>query len=185
MSCGLYYASLNPEHHGVECDGCTMNPIVGVRFKCKTCANYDLCQKCKNARIHKHRSFDAISFPAENVQKKNKPVPLTGLALVGTVYAHVCSLNLSQTFHNTENVDIEAVYHFPLHSRVAVIKMRVMIDDKIIDAELQEKEKAKQKYEDTIATSHGAYFMERSEECKDIFIMNVGRLPPKKSRVIT
>eukprot|EP00753_Platysulcus_tardus_P001721 PLAT11481.1.p1 GENE.PLAT11481.1~~PLAT11481.1.p1 ORF type:complete len:677 (+),score=230.51 PLAT11481.1:23-2032(+) len=30
----------------VRCDGCSMNPITGTRFKCNTCLNYDLCASC-------------------------------------------------------------------------------------------------------------------------------------------
>jgi hypothetical protein len=30
-------------HMGVSCDGCRMSPIVGSRFKCAECPNFDLC----------------------------------------------------------------------------------------------------------------------------------------------
>jgi next-to-BRCA1 protein 1 len=40
-------------HEGVTCDGCNTG-IVGVRYKCTVCHNYDLCEKCevKGAEIH-------------------------------------------------------------------------------------------------------------------------------------
>ena len=31
----------------VTCDGCDMTPLIGHRFYCQTCSNYDLCSKCK------------------------------------------------------------------------------------------------------------------------------------------
>jgi len=34
-------------HYGVECDGCKVVPIVGARFKCYTCPDYDLCANCE------------------------------------------------------------------------------------------------------------------------------------------
>jgi len=40
-------SSQEPMHHGVECDGCGMHPIVGKRFKCLDLNDYDLCQSCK------------------------------------------------------------------------------------------------------------------------------------------
>lgn len=33
-------------HTGYVCDICGMNPIVGVRYKCVNCTDFDLCQ-CK------------------------------------------------------------------------------------------------------------------------------------------
>ena len=33
-------------HTGYVCDICGMNPIVGVRYKCANCVDFDLCQ-CK------------------------------------------------------------------------------------------------------------------------------------------
>ncbi|XP_045507384.1 uncharacterized protein LOC123703434 isoform X1 [Colias croceus] len=39
------------KHDGVICDVCS-DPIVGFRYKCVTCDNYDLCQKCEMLEAH-------------------------------------------------------------------------------------------------------------------------------------
>jgi len=39
-------------HHGVTCDGCQQSPIKGIRFKCKVCADFDLCTACEAKNIH-------------------------------------------------------------------------------------------------------------------------------------
>lgn len=43
----------------VQCDGCGANPIVGPRYKCRNCPNYDLCRKCNGTR-HLHHQFVVI-----------------------------------------------------------------------------------------------------------------------------
>jgi len=39
-------------HHGITCDGCQMSPITGIRFKCRVCPDYDLCESCEAKNVH-------------------------------------------------------------------------------------------------------------------------------------
>uniref|UniRef100_A0A1A9W6U2 ZZ-type domain-containing protein n=1 Tax=Glossina brevipalpis TaxID=37001 RepID=A0A1A9W6U2_9MUSC len=39
-------------HHRVECDNCLISPIVGFRYKCIECENFDLCQHCEAKHVH-------------------------------------------------------------------------------------------------------------------------------------
>ncbi|XP_038219099.1 uncharacterized protein LOC119837555 [Zerene cesonia] len=39
------------KHDGIICDVCS-DPIVGFRYKCVSCDNYDLCQKCEMLEAH-------------------------------------------------------------------------------------------------------------------------------------
>jgi hypothetical protein len=39
-------------HPSVRCDGCDMHPLVGPRFKCAVCINFDLCESCFNSGFH-------------------------------------------------------------------------------------------------------------------------------------
>jgi len=53
-------------HVGVSCDSCGVSPIVGLRYKCTVCANYDLCEACeaKKAEVHNvDHSFWKVAFP--------------------------------------------------------------------------------------------------------------------------
>ena len=43
-------------HNGIKCEKCFKEPIVGYRYKCSICNNYNLCQDCeeKNAQTGEH-----------------------------------------------------------------------------------------------------------------------------------
>lgn len=50
------FNSSNVIHAKVTCDGCGANPIVGNRYKCTVCENFDYCESCeeKYSDSHKH-----------------------------------------------------------------------------------------------------------------------------------
>jgi len=63
-------------HFGVTCDGCNANPIVGPRFKCPVCPDYDLCGNCYTRKMQLHGScpaaqkdFQCIIFPGAGAGK--------------------------------------------------------------------------------------------------------------------
>jgi hypothetical protein len=39
-------------HSNIRCDGCNQFPLVGVRFKCTVCPDYDLCASCESKNEH-------------------------------------------------------------------------------------------------------------------------------------
>lgn len=50
----------NVVHPNVTCDGCE-GPVVGNRYKCLICPDYDLCSTCEGKGIHKEHNM--IMFP--------------------------------------------------------------------------------------------------------------------------
>eukprot|EP00455_Lapot_gusevi_P005329 TRINITY_DN1226_c0_g1_i1.p1 TRINITY_DN1226_c0_g1~~TRINITY_DN1226_c0_g1_i1.p1 ORF type:complete len:212 (+),score=62.67 TRINITY_DN1226_c0_g1_i1:33-638(+) len=38
--------------HGVGCNICPVFPIVGIRYKCSVCPDFDLCAACESAQAH-------------------------------------------------------------------------------------------------------------------------------------
>lgn len=48
----------NVSHAGYRCDGCDMDPIMGARWHCKECHEFDLCSCCHDSKFeaqsHKH-----------------------------------------------------------------------------------------------------------------------------------
>lgn len=51
-------------HDGVECDACGVAPMIGFRYKCVQCHNFDLCQVCEAA--HKHPDHLMVRMPTNN-----------------------------------------------------------------------------------------------------------------------
>ena len=41
-------------HNGITCNFCKKCPIVGFRYKCMECPDYNLCQNCEKAAEHEH-----------------------------------------------------------------------------------------------------------------------------------
>ncbi len=57
-------------HPGVTCDGCE-GPVVGTRFKCTVCPDYDLCSSCQGKDLHKEHALLPIFHPMANMFEVN------------------------------------------------------------------------------------------------------------------
>jgi len=55
---------LKEVHYGVRCDGCGVKPIVGDRYKCSACYDFDYCEKCEETIDHLH-AFLKIKRPEQ------------------------------------------------------------------------------------------------------------------------
>lgn len=70
-------------HYGVICDGCQAFPIVGARFKCLDCPDYDLCESCmaKGTCHPSSHSFNKIGGVKKTVDvPQPSPAPATAPA---------------------------------------------------------------------------------------------------------
>ena len=62
------FSSLNTTTHpNIECDKCGIFPIVGVRYKCCVCKNFDFCERCEEQVDHEH-PFIKINRPGDAPQ---------------------------------------------------------------------------------------------------------------------
>jgi len=46
-------------HYGFGCDACPMFPIIGKRFTCKECPDYDLCENCNDDNHNEHKKVES------------------------------------------------------------------------------------------------------------------------------
>ena len=81
------------------------------------------------------------------------PVPLKSTALRVAVFGAISEVKLTQVFVNTGDCTIEATYVFPLPEDAAVNRMRIIVDDRVIESEVRENTEAMQLYRD--AKYHG------------------------------
>jgi len=85
-------------------------------------------------------------------------------------------VELTQVYKNDGKKTIEAVYIFPLGTKSAIHAMRMEIGERIIDAEIEETEKAKQIYEDAKADGKVASLLEQKRP--NVFRMKVANIMP-------
>jgi Ca-activated chloride channel family protein len=127
--------------------------------------------------MNKSSEVEGILF-----QKNGKPVPLAGVEVQGDIIGRGAKVNISQRFRNTEKKPIEAVYKFPLPENATVCGFRALIDGRIVEGKIEEKEKAFELYDKALADGHKAQLMD--EERSNIFTLSVGNIKPDSTVVI-
>ncbi|MGH0137537.1 UNVERIFIED_CONTAM: hypothetical protein FKN15_064098 [Acipenser sinensis] len=73
------------KHDGTMCDTCRQQPIIGIRWKCAECTNYDLCTACYHGEKHhlRHRFYRITTPGSERVllesRRKSKKITARGI----------------------------------------------------------------------------------------------------------
>ncbi|KAI6656386.1 Sequestosome-1 [Oopsacas minuta] len=75
-------------HWGYVCDGCE-GAIVGSRYNCRDCPNYDLCQGCFDQKLHKEHSFVEVRFPKKGRRGYSREMEKEFLESVGNGVAEL------------------------------------------------------------------------------------------------
>lgn len=122
--------------------------------------------------------------PVEGVlfQENGNAVPLVGVDVHGDIVGRGARVKVSQKFRNTEKKAIEAVYKFPLPENAAVCGFRALIDGRIVEGRIEEKEKAFEIYDKALADGHKAQLMD--EERPNIFTLSVGNIKQDSTVII-
>lgn len=110
-------------------------------------------------------------------------LPLTKLAVEADVCGVFVQTIVRQTFKNPTTQPLEAVYIFPLPDRAGVADFTMRVGSRVIQGVLQEREQARQEYEQAIRQGHRASMLE--EERPNVFTISVGNLMPGETAEIT
>ncbi len=115
-------------------------------------------------------------------QENGELIPLEGVEVHGDIAGRAAKVQIRQRFRNAEERPIEAVYKFPLPENAALCGFRVFVDDKTIEGEIEEREKAFELYDKALSEGHGAQLLD--EDRPNIFTLSVGNIKPKSAVVI-
>ncbi|XP_046715573.1 von Willebrand factor A domain-containing protein 5A-like isoform X2 [Silurus meridionalis] len=114
-----------------------------------------------------------------------EPVPLKHIEVDVEIQSHVATVNSTLQYVNEQDYPLEAVFVFPMPSGAALCQFSAKIADQEIVAELQEKQEAREKYDDALSSGEEVFLLEESEMSDDVFKLSVGSLPPGQSAAIT
>ncbi|XP_078023396.1 von Willebrand factor A domain-containing protein 5A-like isoform X4 [Epinephelus lanceolatus] len=115
---------------------------------------------------------------------QKESVPLKSIEVEVEVRDHVATVVSTLNYENKEDKPIEALFVFPLPGDAAVCHFSAKIGQKEIVAEVKEKQKAREEYDDALSSGQQAFLLEESEQSPDIFSLSVGSLPPGESASI-
>lgn len=106
----------------------------------------------------------------------NASLPLTRMEVSGAITGLLHRTVVCQTFINDHDVPLEAVYTHPLPPKAAVHGFRLVIGNRVVEGQVQERLAARKAYAQAISRGHRAALME--EERSDIFTTTVGNIAP-------
>ncbi|XP_027136348.1 von Willebrand factor A domain-containing protein 5A isoform X5 [Larimichthys crocea] len=157
---------------------CTLNLQTVSPHTPSNCSYTDCCRK--------HTSV--LRGTMENccglLTAQKEPVPLKSVVVELEVRDHVATVVSTLNYENKEDKPIEAVFVFPLPGDAAVCHFSATIGKTQIVAEVKEKQKARDEYDDALSSGQQAFLLEESEQSPDIFSLSVGSLPPGESASI-
>lgn len=102
--------------------------------------------------------------------------PLKATDVQATISGVIAEVTVEQTYANTGDGPIEAVYVFPASTRAAVHGVEMHIGERVIVAKIQEKQKAKATYEQAKRENKAASLLE--QERPNVFRMSVANILP-------
>ena len=110
-------------------------------------------------------------------------LPLDRLDVRASISGLVARTTVTAEYVNAHDTPLEATYIFPLPDRAAVTGMTMTADGRTVEAELQERARARETYDRAIEAGQRASIAE--EERPDVFTMRVGNILPRERVTIT
>lgn len=122
-------------------------------------------------------------FELAGGEQNHEVFPLKSTEVRASVSGVIADVTVTQSYSNTGQSPIEAVYVFPASTRAAVHGVEMRIGERVIRARIQEKQKAKQTYEKARSENRTASLLE--QERPNVFRMSVANILPGDEVVVT
>lgn len=103
-------------------------------------------------------------------------LPLLQSTATVDIVGPIADVTLKQTYENRGSATIEATYVFPVSDRGAISSLTMRIGDRVVEAELREREQARQTYEAAKESGHTAALLEQHDP--GTFVMNLANILP-------
>ncbi|XP_059402299.1 von Willebrand factor A domain-containing protein 5A-like [Carassius carassius] len=116
---------------------------------------------------------------------KNESVPLKSISVQVRVQDHVATVSSTLQYVNEEERPLEALFVFPLPADAAVCHFSAKIGEQEIVAEVQDRESARDQYDDAVSSGQQAFLLEESPESPDVFRLSVGCLSAGQNAAVT
>jgi Ca-activated chloride channel homolog len=127
----------------------------------------------------KEAEADKTLSPYFFVKSDNSQVdqlPLKSTRSDVTISGIIADVRVTQVYKNEGKNTLEAIYVFPASTRAAVYAMKMTIGERTLVANIQEKQKAREQYEQALAEGKTASLLEQQRP--NVFQMNVGNILP-------
>ncbi|MFJ3260755.1 VIT domain-containing protein [Pseudomonas sp. NPDC086581] len=115
-------------------------------------------------------------FFVENADPAVDALPLKATRVDARVLGNIAEVTVTQEYRNQGKTPLEARYVFPASTRAAVHGMTVHLGDRVIQAQIREKQKAKVEYQQAKQDGKTAALLEQERE--NVFQMNVANILP-------
>ena len=103
-------------------------------------------------------------------------LPLESTGAEVSIAGVIADVKVTQVYKNAGKQAIEAIYVFPASTKASVYGMKMTIGERTIIARIQEKEKARQEYEQAKHEGKSASLLEQQRP--NVFQMNVANIMP-------
>ncbi|CAI2374388.1 unnamed protein product [Moneuplotes crassus] len=101
-----------------------------------------------------------------------------------TIHNNIAEIKFIQYYFNKRVDPIEVQYMFPVHSECTFTDLEIRYGDEIIKASVEEKKRAKIRYDDAVAQGKTVAMAQPAMNSTDMIKIDMGNLPPKSEIIV-